>query len=150
MSAFSENLLVILEENKLSRKSFAEALGVNPASVTRWISGENNPSSQTIKQICGMYGYNPEWLAYGRGDPKAPPEPELPAREDIASLLGHAITHNTTAKDAFIRAVSQADEETIAATLKFMQSIAAALLASEAAPADTESAPETAPDSDPE
>ena len=40
------------KKSKLSQTAFAEKVGVNPATVTRWLNGERRPSLRLAVKIC--------------------------------------------------------------------------------------------------
>lgn len=52
----------------MTQSQFAESLGIGRSSIAKIESGENNPSSQTIKQICTQFNVNAEYLKDGRTD----------------------------------------------------------------------------------
>ena len=71
----------------MNQSEFAKSLQITPASVSTMISGKTNPSAQTIQQICDKYGYDPEWLKTGEGEPKR----EKPRQEQLAAAFGRAM-----------------------------------------------------------
>ena len=51
------NLNRLLDDNKsiMSKKQFAEALGVSQSAVTNWIKGNNSPDIELIAKICDLF-----------------------------------------------------------------------------------------------
>ena len=130
MQSIGDRIKAIMDEHGLNQTDLAKRLGTNPSSVSSWLSGRKNPSSQTITQICEAFGVNPEWLKDGIGDKDG----RSPLSKEAANFLGHAITHNSTEKDALLRAVASADAATIEAMCRFIVSAAAELKARSAQP----------------
>ena len=119
MQTTSDRIRIVMKDSGVNQAMLASRLGTSQASVSLWLSGKANPSSQTIKQICDAFGVNPEWLTEGNGDPYG----LSPASKEIVDYLSHAITHNCTMKDSFIRAVAASDDATIAAVVRFMHRV---------------------------
>lgn len=58
----------IIRSESLSNLQFAQALDINPASVTHILSGRNNPSLDIIIRIARKFPhYNLRWLLLGEG-----------------------------------------------------------------------------------
>lgn len=115
---------LVMEENDLNQTKFGNALGINPANVSMWLSGRSKPSAQTIQQICDKYGYNRDWLANGVGEPRS----LATADQQVIDILAHAIKFKSTAADHFLRAVAAAlaspnGEIALQATIDFLQQL---------------------------
>ena len=52
----------------LSGAEFGRRLGVNRSAVSRWESGTNSLTEQTILSICSVYNVSEQWLRYGIGE----------------------------------------------------------------------------------
>lgn len=130
MQSIGDRIKEVMDEHGLSQTALSKRLGTNPSSVSSWLSGRAKPSSQTITQICEAFGINPEWLKEGVGDKDG----RSPLSEEAAKFLGHAITHNSTEKDALLRAIASSDAATIEATCRFIIQAAAEIKAKSAKP----------------
>ena len=45
-----------MQERKLSKKQFADALGKKPSEVTKWLSGQHNFTIRTIAMLSSFFG----------------------------------------------------------------------------------------------
>lgn len=125
MQTIGDRISIVMQDAGINQTDLAKRLGTNPSSVSSWVSGRYNPSSQTITQICEAFGVNPEWLKDGIGDKDG----RSPLSKEASNYLGHAVTHNSTEKDALLRAIANADSATIAEVCRFIVSAAAELKA---------------------
>lgn len=108
------------EDKKLSQSAFGERIGLTRDNVANIEGGRVEPTEIVIKSIVREFSVNEDWLRTGQGEMYS-----LDAVEkQTAEFLGHAITHNTTAKDSFLRAVAATDEKTLQAVLDFMSRVA--------------------------
>ena len=128
MQSIGDRIKEVMAEHGLTQTALANRLGTNQSSVSSWLSGRSNPSSQTITQICEAFGVNPEWLKEGIGDKDG----RSPLSKEAANYLAHAITHNCSEKDAFLRAIANADAATIEAVCRFILQAAAEIKAKSA------------------
>lgn len=55
----------IREDQGLSQRAFASAIGVSGASIAKIETDVNNPSEQTIRMICSTFKVNRNWLEHG-------------------------------------------------------------------------------------
>lgn len=55
----------VREDQGMSQRAFASAVGVSGASIAKIETDVNNPSEQTIRMICSVFKVNREWLEYG-------------------------------------------------------------------------------------
>lgn len=46
----------------LTVRQVAEAIGVHPNAVSRWETGEAEPTSSNLVALCKLYGTSPEYL----------------------------------------------------------------------------------------
>lgn len=76
----------VLEKLGKSKSDLARDLGISTASVTNFCKGRNNPSGQTIDQICDKYGVVKSWLLTGEGEPFLPVSRE----EEIGKIAADA------------------------------------------------------------
>jgi len=64
---FATRLESLIKGRGISKKDFAESLGVGPSAVTGWLNGNINPSKSIIKLISYAYSVNETWLLTGEG-----------------------------------------------------------------------------------
>lgn len=102
----------------LSQNEMAERLNLSRNFISLIENGNRVPSDRTISDICRIFDVREDWLRYGT-------EPMRAARsreEEIAELVGSALTGSAEFKQAVIRMIcSRTDEE--------LQTLEAALLA---------------------
>lgn len=59
----------LLEQTKLSKKKFAESIGVSQGNVSDWFNKPNaRPSIDALKRISDTHNINLNWLVTGTGD----------------------------------------------------------------------------------
>ena len=59
---FSENLKVALAVNNKTQKELAEQVGTTQQTVSRWLSGINEPDFTTLLEICIFLNETPNSL----------------------------------------------------------------------------------------
>ena len=52
----SNRLDLLMQEQGLSKKQFAEAIGKRPSEITRWLSGEHNFTISTLSMLSTFFG----------------------------------------------------------------------------------------------
>ena len=126
METIQDRLSTIIREQNINQSKLAEALKISPNSVSLWLSGKTKPSSQSIDQICTKFGYNPDWLTTGEGEPRS----LAAADQQIVDTLTHAMKYRTTNTDRFLRVVAAASnspggDQAIEATIQFLEQLLA-------------------------
>lgn len=126
METIRDRLATIIREQNINQSKLAEALKISPNSVSLWLSGKTKPSSQSIDQICTKFGYNPDWLTNGEGEPRS----LSAADQQIVDTLTHAMKYRTTNTDRFLRVVASASNSpggdlAIEATIQFLEQLLA-------------------------
>ena len=87
MQTIGDRIAFVIKEQKMNQSDFAKALKITPSSVSTMISGKSNPSAQTIDQICTKFGYSPEWLSTGEGEPIL----QKSRSDQLAAALGRVL-----------------------------------------------------------
>jgi transcriptional regulator with XRE-family HTH domain len=118
-----DRITLVIKEKKITKTEFAKRLNVSQAFVSQMCSGVARPSDRTISDICREFGVDKIWLETGAGEPFKPVDRD----EQIAAILGHAISHNDTARDRLIRAFSQLPDEMFDHAEKILEEIVANL-----------------------
>jgi transcriptional regulator with XRE-family HTH domain len=123
MSTIGERIKDIRKQKGYTQQKFAEALGLKQNTVATYEMNKTIPSDRTIADICREFGVDRIWLETGAGEPFKP----VDRNEQIAAILGHAISHNDTARDRLIRAFSQLPDEMFDHAEKILEEIIANL-----------------------
>lgn len=108
---------------KLTQEEFANRVGLSRNYIWMIEKGERIPPDRTIADICREFGVDRVWLETGAGEPFKP----VDRSEQIAAILGHAISHNDTAKDRLIRAFSQLPDDMFEHAEQILEEIVANL-----------------------
>ena len=123
MQTIGDRIAFVIKEQKMNQSDFAKALKITPSSVSTMISGKSNPSAQTIDQICTKFGYSPEWLTTGKGDPIR----SQSRADQLTEALGRALRRQDSASTRLIGSIAlvleKLDDDQIAAVLKSMADI---------------------------
>lgn len=92
----------------LTQQEFADQIGLSRNYVAMIEIGQREPSDRTVADICRIFGIREEWLRYGIEPMKAPRSEE----EEIAEMVGAALTGSSKLKRAVVRMIcSKSDEE---------------------------------------
>ena len=80
--SLSERIKEVRKKSGLNQIEFGKRIGIGSSGMSKLESGDNNPSSQTIKLICSEFHISREWLEFGTGEmhPEAPGWTELVSR----------------------------------------------------------------------
>lgn len=103
---------------KMSQKDFGEQLNLSENFIWMIEKGNRAPSDRTISDICRIFDIQEDWLRHGLEPMRAAKSRE----EEIADLVGSALTGSSEFKKAVIKMIcSRTDEE--------LKTLEAALLA---------------------
>lgn len=80
---FASRLAWALARRGVTKKKLADAAGVHPSAIGRYMSGEATPRGlSTVKRMADFLGVSPVWLSgYGTN-----PEAETPTERDLAQI----------------------------------------------------------------
>lgn len=93
---------------KLSQKDFSDKLGLSENFVWMIEKGNRVPSDRTISDICRIFDIQEDWLRHGLEPMRAAKSKE----EEIAELVGSALSGSSDFKKAVIRMIcSRSDDE---------------------------------------
>ena len=89
---FRENLSAALKMASIGQSDLARRVGVDPSQVTRWLSGEREPSGPILLAMSRLFGIDP-WVLLGADavEPRiaeAAPARGRPRKQDLARALG--------------------------------------------------------------
>lgn len=113
----------IRKSENMTQQQFAEKIGLTRNYVAMIEIGQREPSDRTISDICREFGVDRIWLETGVGEPFRP----MDRNEQIASILGKAISGNATARDRLIRAFAQLPDEMYDQAERILEEIVANL-----------------------
>lgn len=120
MQTIGDRIRIIMDSVNLKQTQFANELKVTQSSVSLWLSGKSNPSAQTIQQICDKFGYNPEWLSTGEGEPIL----QKSRSDQLAAALGRILHRQDSASarllSSFALALDELDDDQAASVIDFM------------------------------
>lgn len=109
---------LIRQNEGLTQSQFADKIGLSRNYVAMIEIGQRDPSERTISDICRIFDIQEDWLKYGLEPMRAAKSRE----EEIADLVGSALTGSSEFKKAVIKMIcSRTDEE--------LKTLEAALLA---------------------
>ena len=118
MSAINDRFRIIFKESGLSQNDFANRIKRSRGEVANIIYDKTEAKDKIIESVCEQFGISEDWLRYGL----EPMRVEKTREEEIAELVGSALTGSNDFKKAVIRMIcSRTDEE--------LKTLEAALLA---------------------
>lgn len=86
MAHFKDRLLSILEDRDMTQKELALKTNITPATISRYISGNHNPSAENAKRIACELGVSVDWLM-GVSNLSNPQQLSKKEKADIAKDL---------------------------------------------------------------
>ena len=99
---------MIRQNEGLTQSQFADKIGLSRNYVAMIEIGQREPSERTISDICRIFDIQEDWLKYGLEPMRAAKSRE----EEIADLVGSALTGSSEFKKSVIRMIcSRTDEE---------------------------------------
>ena len=109
MKTINERIVYLIDTECSGNKSaFARQIGITPAYAAQIYKMERVPSDRTISDICRIFDIQEDWLKYGLEPMRAAKSRE----EEIADLVGSALTGSSEFKKSVIRMIcSRTDEE---------------------------------------
>jgi transcriptional regulator with XRE-family HTH domain len=109
MKSISERIVYLIDTECSGNKSaFARQINITPAYAAQLYKMERTPSDRTISDICRIFDIQEDWLRHGLEPMRAAKSRE----EEIAELVGSALTGSSDFKKAVIKMIcSRTDEE---------------------------------------
>lgn len=111
-----DRISIIVEESGLTKTAFAKKINVSQGLVSQMCAGTTKPSDRTISDICRIFDIEEDWLRYGLEPMRAAKSKE----EEIAELVGSALSGSNEFKKAVIRMIctrSEAELQALEAAL---------------------------------
>lgn len=104
----NSRIKMIRQNEGLTQSQFADKIGLSRNYVAMIEIGQREPSDRTISDICRIFDIQEDWLKYGLEPMRAAKSRE----EEIADLVGSALTGSSEFKKSVIRMIcSRTDEE---------------------------------------
>lgn len=70
MDSLGSRIREIRKRAGLNQKGFAAEVGIKQSYLSEIETNKKTPSEMLVKTICYRWGYNPDWILKGDGDPK--------------------------------------------------------------------------------
>lgn len=103
-----DRIYMVRKESKLNQTEFADKLGLTKNFISLLENGNRIPSDRTISDICRIFDIQEDWLRHGLKPMRAAKSKE----EEIAELVGSALSGSNDFKNAVIRMIcSRSDAE---------------------------------------
>lgn len=104
----NSRIKMIRQNEGLTQSQFADKIGLSRNYVAMIEIGQREPSDRTISDICRIFDIQEDWLRDGLEPMRAAKSRE----EEIADLVGSALTGSSEFKKSVIRMIcSRTDEE---------------------------------------
>ena len=104
----NSRIKMIRQNEGLTQSQFADKIGLSRNYVAMIEIGQREPSDRTISDICRIFDIQEDWLRHGLEPMRAAKSRE----EEIAELVGSALTGSSEFKKSVIRMIcSRTDEE---------------------------------------
>ena len=71
-----DRLRAIQDKNEMTKKEFAESLGIPKSTLEGYMYGKRNPNKAFIRLVCDRFSVNEQWLLTGEGSMYAPVDRE--------------------------------------------------------------------------
>lgn len=104
---------------KISQKDFAEQLNLSENFVWMVEKGNRTPSDRTISDICRIFDIQEDWLRHGLEPMRSAKSRE----EEIAELVGSALTGSSEFKKSVIRMICSRTDDELAALEAALQAV---------------------------
>lgn len=107
--------------SSMTQQEFADALAIPRSNIAGYEKGIRNPSDAVIALICREFNVSEEWLRTGNGEMHIP----MSREEEIADMVGKAISGTNEFKRAVIRMICSRSEAELVALEKMLWDIVA-------------------------
>lgn len=108
--SINERFREIFDESKLSQEKFAKKIKRGRGEVANIIYDKVAPKTEIIEAVCEEFDYRVEWLRDG----ELPKKIKRSKEDEIAELVGSALTGSSEFKKAVIRMICSRTEEELA------------------------------------
>lgn len=120
MESINERIVFLIDTECSGNKSaFARKINITPAYAAQLYKMERVPSDRTISDICRIFDIQEDWLRHGLEPMRAAKSRE----EEIAELVGSALTGSNEFKKSVIRMICSRTDEELAALEAALQAV---------------------------
>ena len=109
----------IRQDEGLTQSQFADKIGLSRNYVAMIEIGQREPSDRTISDICRIFDIQEDWLRHGLEPMRAAKSRE----EEIAELVGSALTGSNEFKKSVIRMICSRTDDELAALEAALQAV---------------------------
>ena len=102
-----------------NKSAFARKINITPAYAAQLYKMERVPSDRTISDICRIFDIQEDWLRHGLEPMRAAKSRE----EEIAELVGSALTGSNEFKKSVIRMICSRTDDELAALEAALQAV---------------------------
>ena len=108
MTTINERFRIVLKESGLSQKEFADRIKRSRGEIANIIYDKTEAKDKIIESVCEAFGIQEDWMRHGLEPMRA----EKSREEEIAELVGSALTGSSDFKKAVIKMIcSRTDKE---------------------------------------
>lgn len=107
MDNLHKRIAQIVETSGLTNTAFSEKINLTQPSVSKMMSGKQNPSARTIIDICDKFGVNETWLRTGEG----PMYKEVSEEEALSEFFGRMLKEDVPYRNEIILCLSRMSPE---------------------------------------
>ena len=120
MESINERIVFLIDTECSGNKSaFARKINITPAYAAQLYKMERVPSDRTISDICRIFDIQEDWLRHGLEPMRAAKSRE----EEIAELVGSALTGSNEFKKSVIRMICSRTDDELAALEAALQAV---------------------------
>lgn len=100
----NNRIKIVLVDSKYTQVKFAKEIGISRTGLQKLITGENNPSEQTIRAICSVFKINRRWLETGEGEMHQ----RVSRHDELSAALDCALGEDNPARLAWLSLILRA------------------------------------------
>lgn len=127
MGDINRRIAIVVSDSKMTNTAFAEKINLTQSTVSRLVSGKQNPSERTIRDIADKFQINENWLRTGEGPMKI----QKTREEELTQFFGKILNEDIPDRREIILALSRMPPEWWKATADMILSAADAIRQSE-------------------
>lgn len=127
MGDINRRIAIVVSDSKMTNTAFAEKINLTQSTVSRLVSGKQNPSERTIRDIADKFQINENWLRTGEGPMKI----QKTREEELTQFFGQILNEDIPDRREIILALSRMPPEWWKATADMILSAADAIKKSE-------------------
>lgn len=123
MDDLSSRISIVVEESGLTKTAFGERINLTPSSISKLMSGAQNPSDRTLIDIADKFGVREDWLRTGEG----PMRIQTTRQEELSQFFSQILHEDIPDRREIILALSKMSTEWWKATADLILSAADAI-----------------------